>query len=173
MNIINSNLKKTLTILIFLIFAILSSFSFYLNLPASGYFLMYLPFIMGLIFCYFLYPKYKKALKSYVDSILYFQASLVAIILVIKTVIKVPEDIFTQHLNSIHGFLYVYAMAIVAVIKCCVSYCDGYLSYMDEREQHIKEANEMNKKKEDAIKNNKISLITGVSIFTLLLLLFK
>ena len=108
MNIINSNLKKTLTILIFLIFSILSSFSFYL---------------------------------------LYFQASLVAIILVIKTVIKVPEDIFTQHLNSIHGFLYVYAMAIVAVLKCCVYYCDGYLSYMDEREQHIKEANEINKKK--------------------------
>jgi len=150
--------------------------SYLLKLPPFGYFLMYLPLLLGLLFTWGIYPRYSKSLKAYVDGILYFQSSIIAILLVMKTAAPVPEDFFLKHLQSLPGFFYVYAMAIVAVIKCCVSFRDGRVSYTEEKNkisQKVEDSTEINANKLLPPNGYKLNFIIGASVLTLIILILK
>lgn len=160
-------------IIVFFSFLVLLIFSYFLDLNFLGFFLMCLPLFFGLLFTLGMYPRYGKSLKSFIDAILYFQASIISILLVMKTVIKVPEDFFTSHLYSLHGFFYVYAMAIVAVIKCCVSYFDGRVAYKEENKKVAEQANNTTDTVKKLGNEKKLSLVVGTILITLLILIFK
>jgi hypothetical protein len=160
--------------LIFIVFLILYIISHFLGMPTLGYFFVCLPFLCGLLITRMLYRNYSKFLKSSVDAILYFQTSLIAIVLVIKTVVKeVPDDLFTSHLHTMRGFLYVYFMAIAAVTKCCISYCDSKVYYQEEYKNLVAKAEAVSMQKKKIHKQRKTSLLIGTTIVTLLLLIFK
>jgi len=174
----SNKIKSNKIAIAFIVIAVVALFiiSFLLNLPPFGYFLMYLPLLIGLFFTWGIYPRYSKSLKSYVDGILYFQSSIIAILLVMRTVVPVPDDFFLKHLQSLHGFFYVYAMAIVAVIKCCVSFCDGRSSYIEETNKIAQEMKKVTVVTEDKVSSGndiKLNVLVGASIFTLILLILK
>lgn len=159
--------------IVFISLLVISTISYLLDIGFCGFILMCLPLFFGLLFTSGMYPRYGKSLKSFIDAILYFQASIIAVLLVIKTVIKVPEDFFTSHLYTLHGFFYVYAMAIVAVIKCCVSYLDGRMSYKEEKQKIAEQASNTTDMVKKLSSEKKLSLVVGTTLITLLILLFK
>lgn len=183
METVKTKSNKFFLFLLILAVIILSIISFLLNLPLCGYFLMYFPLLFGVALTWGIYPHYSKSLKSYIDGILYFQSSIVAILLVIGAAIPVPKDFFLKYLQSLPGFFYVYAMAIVAVIKCCVSFRDGKTSYTEEKNKIFKkkDINESNENKTLPLVENKLSttngykinILIGASVLTLIILIFK
>lgn len=99
--------------------------------------LLFLPLIFGVILTYKCYPNYKKTLKSFVDFILYFSSSITAIVyIIISTNIF---EVLGENLKTYSAiiFLVLYLIAIITVVKCCVSYCDAVEAYRDETDKHI------------------------------------
>lgn len=164
---------KMAIFLIFLFLMIIYTITFLLGIPLKGYFLACLPLVFGLFFTKLLYKNYGKFLKASVDAILYFQASVLAVLLVMKTYVKeVPADLFTSHLHTKHGFLYVYAMAICSVTKCCISYCDSKVSQKEEHNKLVAKAQERLIQKNKQLEERKKSYFLGGLLILLLSIFF-
>jgi len=145
-----------------------------LKMPISSYFFVILPLLFGLFFTALFYKKYGKFLKSSVDTILYFQTSIIATLSVIKTVVKkVPENLFADHIHTPYGFFYLYAMAIAAVTKCCVSYCDSKVYFKEENDKLIIEAAKNREENKKMSLERKAAIFFGTSLITLILLILK
>lgn len=67
-------------------------------------------------------------------------------------------------------------MAIVAVIKCCVSFRDGRVSYTEEKNkisQKVEDSTEINANKLLPSNGYKLNFIIGASVLTLIILILK
>lgn len=171
LHVFNYNRKeKTLTvILLLLVLVILTSISYIFKFGCKST-LLFLPLFFGIFITYKSYPNYKKTLKSVVDFILYFSSSITAIAYII-----IHEKIFdvlgkSFEINSIMIFLLLYFIAIITVIKCCVSYCDAVEAYRDETNIHISK-NERNRVHIPSDEKARIDTKAGLMVFLLYLLL--
>ena|GEM_PF-3946060 len=129
--------EKALTIILLLLSLVILTFISYIFKFGWKSILLFLPLFFGICITYKSYPNYKKTLKSFVDFTLYFSSSITAIVYIIMhaKIFDVLGKSFK--IDPSMAFLLLYFIAIITVIKCCVSYCDAVESYRDETNNHI------------------------------------
>lgn len=162
--------EKTFTVILLLLcLVILTSISYIFKFRWKSI-LLFLPLFFGIYITYKSYPNYKKTLKSFVDFILYFSSSITAIayIIIHAPIFDVLGKSFK--INSSMIFLLLYFIAIITVIKCCVSYCDAVEAYRDETNNHISK-NEKNRVYIPREEKERIDTKAGLMAFLLYLLL--
>ncbi|WP_168393606.1 hypothetical protein [Erwinia amylovora] len=109
-----------------------------IKINAFGCALMFLPMVFSLFFTCAIYRRYKKFLKSAVDFIIYFPASIAASFFLIRIMFDISKEVFFDIFNSDLIAFYAYFVAIAVATKCCVCFCDAVFSYKEERAAHLK-----------------------------------
>ncbi|WP_434747428.1 hypothetical protein [Pantoea sp. Lu_F5_004] len=164
------NLKKILIIVAFFCFFLtIIAVKFKLGTKSA---LLFLPVFIAITFTRCVYPKYKKTIKSAVDFILYFSASLTAVSYIVIKDGYLNEIQSKIEIDPLLIFIITYSIAITTLVKCCISYCDAVESRHEEFTKLLQESTE---KKIEAERKNKDSEVNKLFIVvaTLFFLIFK
>ncbi|WP_052250335.1 hypothetical protein [Enterobacter sp. Bisph1] len=125
--------ERNFAILLVLIYFFVMAFvACQLNLNWWGYLLIDLPLIFGIALTRFIYPSFKKFLKSAVDTVLYLPASIAAAYLIVKYRLDLTNQDLYSIFNSTLGAVYIFCLAVAAVMKCCISFSEAVSAYREE-----------------------------------------
>lgn len=132
---INKLLSKesTFALLLLLIYVLIMAFvAFQLKLNWWGYLLIDLPLIVGIALTRFIYPSFKKFLKSTVDTVLYLPASIAAAYLLVKYKLDLTNQDLYSIFNTTLGAVYIFCLAVASVMKCCISFSEAASAFREE-----------------------------------------